>query len=329
MGNTKINNLSMKKTLGLSKMLHKRESAMFLSLLILLLIMSLLRPKTFFTADNLFNITKQISIIAIVAVGQSYVLMTGGIDLSVGYSVGLSGICAAIFLDLGITPPLAILLAIGVSVLVGIANGLLITSLKLPPFIITLGLANIVKGLTYVITKGFPVPISNSFILELGNGYFGPIPIMTIVMILVVAIAAYLLRRNIFGTRVLSIGGNETAALLSGIKVKRYKTVVYSLTGLLCGIAGIIMAGRLNSGNPNAGLSMDMDTIAAAIVGGTSLSGGDGTIIGTLLGALLLGVIRNSLVLLKVNMYWQTVVIGVVIIAVCGLDKRAQSKREI
>jgi ribose/xylose/arabinose/galactoside ABC-type transport system permease subunit len=212
-------------------------------------------------------------------------------------------------------------------ILIGFLNGFFITTLKLPPFIVTLGIANIARGFTYIVTKGFPIATENQFVLDLGNGYIGPIPVMTMVMIAVVIAAAYLLRKNTFGLRVLAIGGNETATVLSGINVKKYKVIVYSIAGLLCGIAGIIMAGRLNSGNPNAGLGTDMDTIAAAIVGGTSLSGGEGTIVGTLFGALLLGVIKNSLVLLNVNMYWQTVVVGVVIIAVCALDHFAQSKR--
>lgn len=311
----------------IKQILRKRESSMFIIIVVITALMSLIKTDTFFTSDNLFNITKQISIITIVAVGQSFILMTGGIDLSVGYSLSLAGIVMAKFLSFGLSPVIAIGLGMLTSVILGAVNGVLITTLKLPPFIITLGIANIARGLTYIITKGFPVTISNSFVITLGNGYWGPIPIMTLIMIAIVMLAAYLLRKNSFGLRVLSIGGNETATLYSGISVRKYKIIVYSIGGFLCGIAGIIMAGRLNSGNPNAGLSADMDTIAAAIVGGTSLSGGDGTIVGTLFGALLLGILKNSMVLLNLNMYWQTVVVGFVIIAVCALDKLAQTKR--
>ena len=147
-------------------------------------------------------------------------------------------------------------------------------------------------------------------------------------MIVLVIISAYLLDRTRFGTRVIAIGGNETAAMLSGINVKKYKTMVYTLTGLLAGIAGVIMVGRLNAGNPNAGLNFDTDSIAAAVVGGTSMAGGDATMVGTLLGALLLGVIKNALVLLNVNMYWQTVVVGAIIIVVCIFDSYTRAKRK-
>lgn len=308
-------------------MIQKRESGMFAILTVIVIIMSLVRPDTFFTSENLFNITKQISIITIVAVGQSFILMTGGIDLSVGYSLSLAGIVMAKMLTLNMPAPVAIALGMLTSLFLGALNGTLITFLKLPPFIITLGTANIARGLTYIITKGFPIAVNTPFVIELGNGYWGPIPIMTVVMVVIIVLGSYFLRKSTFGLRVLSIGGNETATLLSGINVRRYKIFVYSIAGFLCGVAGIIMAGRLNGGNPNAGQSTDMDTIAASIVGGTSLSGGEGTIIGTLFGALLLGIIKNAMVLLNINMYWQTVVVGFVIIAVCALDKLTHTKR--
>jgi len=313
----------------MKRLIQKRESAMFAVLLLIFAVMSIVKTDTFFTMENLFNITKQISIITIVAVGQTFVMITGGIDLSVGYSLSLAGIMMAKFMSLGVNPVLAIMLGILTGIVIGFLNGFLITSLKLPPFIVTLGTANIARGFTYIVTKGFPISTDSQFVLDLGNGYWGPIPIMTVIMIVIVIVASYALRKNAFGLRVLSIGGNETAALLSGINVRKYKVIVYTIAGVLCGIAGIIMAGRLNGGNPNAGLGTDMDTIAASIVGGTSLAGGEGTVVGTLFGALLLGVIKNALVLLNVNMYWQTVVVGVVIISVCALDRLAQSKRGI
>ena len=308
-------------------LLQRRESFMLLILFFVFAVMSVLRPDTFFTQENMFNILKQISLISIIAIGQTFILITGGIDLSVGYSLGLVGIVMTKFMSIGLDPKIAIGLGLITGVAAGFMNGLLITTLKLPPFIVTLGMANIARGFTYVITKGFPISLNNGFISDLGNGYWGPIPIMTVIMLCLVGSAHYLLSSTTFGNRILGIGGNETAALLSGINVKRYKILVYTITGFLCGIAGIIMVGRLNGGNPNAGLNFDMDSIAASIVGGTAISGGEGTILGTILGALLLGTIRNALVLLNVNMYWQTVVVGVIIIAVCGIDNFAQSKK--
>ena len=322
------NTLVEKKQSSLRALVAKRESSMILILIVIFIAMSIARPDTFKTQENMFNLLKQISLVSIIAIGQTFILATGGIDLSVGYSLGLAGIVMTKFFSLGLNPWAAILLGILTSVLIGFINGAIITTFNLPPFIVTLGVANVARGLTYIITKGFPISMDNQFVLALGNGYWGPVPIMAVIMLVLVAVAVYLLGSTRFGTRVIAIGGNETAAVLSGINVKRYKTMVYTLTGLLCGITGVIMVGRLNAGNPNAGLNFDMDSIAAAVVGGTAMAGGDATLVGTILGALLLGVIKNALVLLNVNMYWQTVVVGTIIVVVCIFDNYARSKRK-
>lgn len=314
--------------LWLKQILHKRESVIFTILIAIVLAMSVLKADTFATQENLFNVVKQISIVAIIAIGQTYIIMTGGIDLSVGYSMGLGGIVMALLFKMGVPAPLALLSCVLVCMAVGILNGLIITVFHLPPFIATMGSANICRGLSYIITKGFPIPLDHPFVNLLGNGYIGPVPVMSVVMLVLALAFSYLLTRHQFGNRILSIGGNETAALLSGINVKSYKIKVYTMTGFLCGIAGLITSGRLLAGNPNAGMSYDMDTIAAAIVGGTLMSGGEGSIVGTVLGALLLGLIKNSLVLLNTNMYWQTVVIGIIIIAVCSMDHIAHKSKQ-
>lgn len=307
--------------------MQKRESVIFAILFVSVIVMSIILPDTFFTQDNLFNVVKQISIVAIVAIGQTFVIITGGIDLSVGYSLGLCGIVMTWLMQRGFNSIGAMALGVLTCVAIGLFNGIIITQFNLPPFIATLGTANIARGLTYIITKGFPITLNDDFILFLGNGYWGAIPVMSIIMVVLTIITSYLLKRHTFGNRVLAIGGNQSAARLSGINVSKYKILVYAGTGLLCGVAGLIMAGRLNSGNPNAGLNIDMDTIAASIVGGTAMSGGEGSVLGTIFGALLLGVIRNSLVLLRTNMYWQTVVIGMIIIAVCSMDNIAQKSK--
>lgn len=311
-----------------SEIMHKRESVIFLILVFVVVLVSILRPTTFATRENVFNILKQISIISIVAVGQTFVILTGGIDLSVGYSLGLGGIVMAQLMKMNVNPELAIIAGVLTCVMVGLFNGIIITSLDLPPFIATLGTANICRGIGYIMTNGFPVSFNNAFVMALGNGYIGPVPIMAILMVIIAFISGFILVKHRFGTRVLSVGGNETAALLSGINVKRYKVSVYAIAGLLCGIAGLITAGRLLAGNPNAGISYDTDTIAATIVGGTVMTGGEGSILGTVLGALLLGVIKNALVLLNTNMYWQTVVIGIIIILVCGMDHFAGKNKK-
>lgn len=307
--------------------LHKRESVIFLILIVICILMSIVKTDTFATQENLFNVVKQISIVAIIAIGETYIIITGGIDLSVGYSMGLGGIVMAYLFRAGAPAPLAVLSCILVCMAVGFFNGFIITAFRLPPFIATMGSANICRGLSYIITKGFPIPLEHPFVNLLGNGYMGPVPVMSAVMLALALAAHYLLTRHQFGNRILGIGGNETAALLSGINVDRYKIKVYTMTGFLCGIAGLITSGRLLAGNPNAGMSYDMDTIAAAIVGGTLMSGGEGSIVGTVLGALLLGLIKNSLVLLRTNMYWQTVVIGIIIIVVCSMDHIAHKTK--
>lgn len=305
----------------------QRESGLFLLILLLVIALSAARPDTFFSSENLFNILKQVSLVTIVAVAQTLVMVSGGIDLSVGFNLGLSGVLLAFFIQEGVNPAIAVAFGILASVLAGLLNGVVITKLRLPPFIVTLGVAKIVRGVMYVVTRGYPIPVRNPFIIWTGNGYVGPIPVPTIFMLVIVAIGMYLLIRTVFGNRVKAIGGNENAARLSGINIHSNKIAIYVLTGLLCGIAGVIMVGRVNAGNPNSGLNFDLDSIAATIIGGTSLSGGEGTVLGTLLGAVLLGVIANGLILLNVSMYWQTIVAGVIIIGVCALDALTHARR--
>ena len=308
-------------------LIAQRESGLFLLIFVLVVVMAVARPSTFFTSENLFNILKQVSLVTIVAVAQTLVMVGGGIDLSVGFSLGLSGVMLAFFIQEGVPPAFAVGIGILSSVLAGLLNGVVITKLRLPPFIVTLGIAKIVRGVMYVVTRGYPIPVRTPFIIWSGNGYAGPIPVPTIFMLAIVAVGAYLLTQTVFGNRIKAIGGNETAARMSGVNIHSNKIAIYVLTGLLCGIAGVIMVGRVNAGNPNSGLNFDLDSIAATIIGGTSLAGGEGTVLGTLLGAVLLGLIANGLVLLNVSMYWQTIVAGVIIIGVCALDALTHLRR--
>jgi ribose/xylose/arabinose/galactoside ABC-type transport system permease subunit len=189
-------------------------------------------------------------------------------------------------------------------------------------------MASITRGFVNVITKGYPIMIEDKFIIALGQGSWGKFPIMVIFVPIVIIASHWIYNYTVFGNRIKSIGGNETAARLSGINVRRVKVLTYAFCGFLCGLAGLIITGRLNSGSPQAGLNFDMDSIAAVIVGGTALSGGSGTIIGTLLGALLMCIIRNGLVLLHVNMFWQTIATGTIIILVCAIDGFSRRKGE-
>lgn len=306
---------------------NHRESGLLLILLLMGLVLSVV-AEGFLTVDNIFNILKQTTLVTIIAAGQTFIITSGGIDLSVGYSMTLSSMILAYMLTFGLPVPVAIVLGILASVLVGLANGLLITTLRLPPFIITLGMSNIVKGIILVMSKGYIVSLTEPSIIWLGQGTIGKMPIMVLFIPAVAGIMAFVLNKTVFGNHVKAVGGNEEAAILSGIHASKVRVMIYVLAGLLCGIAGIIVTGRLNGGNPNAAGTYDMDSIAAVIVGGTSLAGGSGTVMGTVLGALLMILIRNGLVLLQVNMYWQTVAIGVVIILVCALDGFSRMRKD-
>ncbi|MFA5570543.1 MAG: ABC transporter permease [Sphaerochaetaceae bacterium] len=305
-----------------------RITGLVVLMFLLTFILSVLRPTSFFTSTNLFNILKQASIVSIIAFGQTFVMVSGGIDLSVGYSLGLSGVITAVLISKGMGTGVSILAGLLISCLIGFANGLIITQFRLPPFIVTLGLAKIARGIMYVLTRGYPIPLRDKFIIGIGNKYIGPFPLMSLIMLLLFAISAFVLGRTVFGLRTKAIGGNESASQLSGINVVKHKILLYTLTGLLAGIAGIIMAGRVNSGNPNSGANFDLDSIAAVIVGGTAMSGGEGSVIGTLLGALILQIISNGLVLMNVNIYWQTIVAGVLIIGVCALDSISHGQKD-
>lgn len=314
------------RNLIVKQLIKTRELGLLAILLFIGLGMSI-STQTFFTVENMLNIFKQVTLVTIVAVGQTFVITSGGIDLSVGSVLGISSIIMSLFISWGVPIEIAILVCLLTGLLIGLANGLMITRLKLPPFIITLGMQSIARGLINVITKGYPIMIDSPIIMKLGQGNWGVFPIMALFIPIVVITMHWVFNYTVFGNRVKSIGSNENATRLSGINVSRNKTLVYGLSGLLCGLSGLIMTGRLNSGNPNAGLNFDMDSIAAVIVGGTALAGGSGTVLGTMLGALLMGVIRNGLVLLNVNMYWQTVATGSIIILVCTIDSMSKKNR--
>ena len=306
---------------------RKRETSLALILAIMCVALSF-ATTSFFTSDNLFNILKQTTLVRIIAIGQTFVIISGGIDLSVGQSMTLGSLILAYSLEAGIPLVISILLGILASMLVGTCNGLLITKLRLPAFIITLGMTNIVKGAILVMSEGNIVLLDDPVIAAIGRDSLGPVPWMVIILAVLAVICIFILNKTAFGNHVESVGGNEMAARLSGISVDKTRMLVYTIAGLLCGIAAIIVTGRLNGGNPNAAGTYDMDSIAAVIVGGTALNGGSGSIFGTILGALIMILIRNGLVLLRVNIYWQTVAIGVVIIAVCAIDAFSNARKQ-
>ncbi len=268
----------------------------------------------FLSADNLFNIGSQTAVVAVIAIGMTLVIITAGIDLSVGSVAALSGVMpVTLMVNFGLPVPLGILGGILVGAIAGLVNGLLVAFAGLNPFIATLGMLSVARGLTYISTGAVAVFGAPDSFRLLGQGVLGPIPI-PIVVIVVVAIAGYVvLARTRLGRYAYAMGSNLEAARLSGIPIKRYLTTVYVIAGALAGLGGMIAASRVNSGQPNYGLGLELDVIAAAVIGGASLFGGQGTVVGTLIGAFLIALIRNGAVLLNVDIFYQSVIIGVVI----------------
>jgi len=278
----------------------------------------------FLTVNNIFNVLRQVSINALIAFGMTFVILTGGIDLSVGSILALSSALTAGMLAGGTDPIMALLLGLMAGAAMGAINGLIITKGKVAPFIATLATMTIYRGFTLVYTEGRPITgLSDAVSFQmLGKGYFFGIPFPIITMLITYAILYFLLKKTTFGRGVYAIGGNEEASLLSGLRVDRIKIGVYSLTGLLAALAGTTLTSRLNSAQPTAGVSYELDAIAAVVLGGTSLSGGRGWIFGTLVGALIIGVLNNGLNLLNVSSFYQQVVKGGVILLAVLLDRK-------
>ncbi|WP_396232416.1 ABC transporter permease [Fredinandcohnia sp. QZ13] len=271
---------------------------------------------SFLTTDNISNIIRQVSINGILAVGMTFVILTGGIDLSVGSVMALTGtIIAGMMINVGLPPIVAVLIGIVLGAVLGYINGLFTAYAKIPAIIVTLAMMEAARGLALLYTGGYPLsglPDSYAFI---GRGYlFGVIPMPAVIMILVFIIAYIILNHLPIGRYIYALGGNEEAVRLSGVKVKRIKTIVYLISGVTAAISGMIMTSRLSSGQPMAGEGYELDAIAAVVLGGTSIAGGRGHIFGTFLGALLLGVLSNGLNLMGVSPYVQRVLKGVIIV---------------
>jgi ribose transport system permease protein len=287
------------------------------------LVLSFLTP-AFLTVNNILNVLRQVSVISILAAGETFVILTGGIDLSVGSMLGLCGVMLAGTLNRTGSPLLAVLAGLSLGALMGLTNGVLVSKGKLPPFCATLGMMAIARGLAFVYTQGRPISGFPQSFRFFGTGYLGSIPVPIIIALAVFTFAYYVLSQTVFGRYVYSLGSNETATRMSGIKTDYYKTWVYLVSGILAGLAAIVFTARINSGHPAAGEGYELDAIAAVVIGGTSLSGGEGTIIGTFIGALIMGVIRNGLNLVNVDPFWQQVVIGAVIIFAVLADQRTK-----
>lgn len=296
-----------------------RQFGTLIGLVLLSAVLWALTPH-FLTVSNLLNVAQQTSINAIVAVGMTYVILSGGIDLSVGSIVALSGVALGALLQAEQPVAVAAMAALLIGLTCGLVNGALVSWGGLPPFIVTLGMMSIARGAALVFTEGRPISGFDAGFRSLATGSLGFIPAPVVVMVGVYAAAHLVLARTTFGRYVYAIGGNEEATRLSGIAVRFHKSMIYGVSGLMSAVAAIILTARLNSAQPIAGMMYELDAIAATVIGGTSLMGGEGTLAGTLVGALIMGVLRNGLNLLGVSSFLQQIVIGAVIVGAVLVD---------
>ena len=305
------------------KIYFKENLGIIVAFLVLCVFLSVF-PKTsgsFFTRQNIFNVLRQISTNLFLACGMTMVIILGGIDLSVGSIIALSGcISAGCVARYNLPLPIALLMGLLVGLLVGMFNGAVISKTTIPAFIVTLATMNIAKGLAYVYTGGSPVRVVTKEWQFLGAGYVGIFPTPVVILVIVLIITAIIMNKTKMGRHMYAVGGNQQAAEFSGIKVEKVKFFVHAFSGLMGGLAGIVLASRMYSGQPTAGDGAEMDAIAAVVVGGTSMAGGSGKIGGTIIGGLIIGVLNNGLNLLNVNSFWQYVVKGVVILLAVFLD---------
>lgn len=305
---------------SLAELRHVREINVLLALVIVGALISFASPY-FLTTNNLMGVFRAFSLTAIMSIGMVMVIITGGIDLSVGSAMGLSGLVTALAFNAGLPTGIAVASGLGVGLAFGLTNGLLITAIGLPPFIATLGTLSIGRGLMYMITHGVPVtpetPDAFSFI---GQGYVSFVPVPVVIMLLLMVVFALMMSRTRFGRHVYATGGNEQAARLSGVKVDRVKLSVYVLSSVISSIAGVIAFSRYLSAEPASGFGSELDVIAAAAIGGASLAGGVGSVAGAVIGAALVGVIANGVVLLNINTYAQQAITGGVILIAVSID---------
>ena len=295
----------------------------FIGQILLIIVVSILNP-SFLDLSNLLNLLRQISINGLIAFGMTFIILTGGIDLSVGSILALSSAFIALMITSGVDPIIALIIGVLIGFVLGAVNGLLVTKGNMAPFIATLATMTIFRGLTLVITDGNPITnLGDSYLFQLfGKGYFIGIPVPAVTMIIVFVILLIILQKTTFGRHTYAIGGNEVAAKISGIKVNKIKILIYGISGLMSALAGGILTSRLNSAQPTAGTSYELDAIAAVVLGGTSLTGGKGRIVGTLIGVLIIGVLNNGLNLLGVSSFYQQVVKGVVILIAVLIDRK-------
>jgi len=303
-----------------------RSYAISLVFLMLLLVFSL-TSSTFFRAENLFNVTRQVAMLGISAVGMTFVILAGGIDLSVGSLLSLvSVVCAKLMVEVGLNPGMAVFLTLLMSCGVGALNAFFINEINVPPLITTLGTMTILRGASYVLSTGRHIWGFPDQFRIIGQGYLGPIPIPVILMGLIFIFGWVFLSRTPFGRWTYGIGNNEEATRLSGINVKKMKYLLYILSSLLTGIAGIILLSRMSSGQPKVGTGYELEVVTAVVLGGVSIFGGQGKLLGVLFGVLIIGVLENGMILVNISDYYQQIILGFVLLAAVGFDNKVSGR---
>jgi len=314
----------------------KQKLLAFASLIALIVIFSVLKPDAFFTTDNIIGILQSTTVIGVLAIASTFIIITSGIDLSVGVLMTFCAVLAGVFMvNLGLPMWVGVPGAVIVGALCGMVSGLAITKLRVPPFIATLGMMMLLKGASLIITKTRPIYFNDvegfdaislgSVISDLIPGL--PIPNGVLIMFIVAVVCAVVLNKTALGRYTFALGSNEEAVRLSGVNVDRWKIIIYAFSGGICGIAGLLIASRLNSAQPALGQGYELDAIAAVVIGGTSLSGGVGTILGTIIGAFIMSVLINGLRIMSVAQEWQMVLTGVIIILAVYTDNLRRKKQ--
>ena len=311
----------MKKKIDLSRF------GVIIAWIILIIIFSIVNP-SFMKASNIFTILRQASIVGVCSVGMTFVILTGGMDLSVGAIIGVGCVGGAQLLSAGVPIPVVMLIILVVGAVAGLFNAFFINELEIAPIIMTLGTMTALRGVAYLLCGGFAVygiPKAYKFI---GQGYVGPVPVPVIIMAICFLIGWFVLNRLGFGRSIYGIGGNVEASRLSGVNVKKTIYMVYSFAGILYALAGLILMARVNSGQPSSGEGYEMDVITAVVLGGISINGGEGSILGVVIGVLLLSTLQNGMVLMDISEFWQKVVKGIVLILAVSLDRIVQKRKE-
>lgn len=310
-------------------LLGRQEVVVGIVLFLICLFLAIIKTNIFLSLVNVFNILRQSSLYAILAVGMGMVIVTTGIDLSIGSNIALSSILGAYLTRAFSLPAIGTLLVIFTTgALIGLINGTLVAYAGIPAFIVTLGMKSVASGIALLISKGAPISYEANWLSVFGGGYIGPIPVSVLVMVVIVAMGVLFAGNTLIGRNIFAVGNSARAAKLSGINVEKTQVLVFVINGLLCAVCAIILIGQMNSADPSFGSGYEMDAVAAAVIGGISMSGGEGRIGGTLIGALLMAVLRNMFVLLAVSGYWQTIILGCVIILSVAVDcirKKRQS----